>query len=163
MDKSYISIIEPIVFTASRLEVIANRYLFGPLEMTISSVKILRLLERKTKLTATEILEEIGGTKSNISQRLELLEKRGYIKKCHEKIQADKRKVSIELTQAGRKKLLKLYQHIKKTKLELEANFSKREIAQHYAFFKKLNELIEIKEEDFARCKCKNIFKNLSL
>lgn len=90
------------MFTASRLEVIANRHLFGPLKMTISSMKILRLLEKMDQLTPKEIMENIGGTKSNISQRLDLLEKRGYITKDNKKSD-DKRKVYVRLTVTGKK------------------------------------------------------------
>ncbi len=164
MNKSYYSIIEPVIFTASRLEAISNRYLFGPMEMTIASVKILRLLEKRAKLSPKEILEIIGGTKSNVSQRLDLLEKRGYVAKDQEKTATDKRKIFVKITPVGKKKLQELYKHLKKVKLEFESNFSKEEIGQHFIFFEKLNRLIEIKEQEFENCnKCKNIFKNLTI
>ena len=62
MANSYYSIIEPIIFTASRMEVTANRYIFGPIGMNIPSVKIMGLLCRKKIMTPKEIMELIGGT-----------------------------------------------------------------------------------------------------
>ena len=91
MEKSYYSIIEPIILTASQLEDFSNKYLFGPLGLTISSMKILLILNRKGKLTAKEIVKNVGGKKSNISQRLYLLEKKGYIKKYQMKDMKDGR------------------------------------------------------------------------
>lgn len=159
MNKSYYSIVEPVIFTASRLEVLSNRYLFGPMEMTVASVKILRLLDKHKKLTPKEILEKVGGTKSNISQRLELLQERGYIKKNHADSD-DKRSVFIEISLDGKKKIVELCKHLKKVKLEFESNFKKEEIEQHYIFFKKLNKLIDAKGKEFAECNHCKFFKN---
>ena len=160
MANSYYSIIEPIIFTASRMEVIANRYLFRPIGMNISSVKILNLLCRKKIMTPREIMELAGGTKSNISQRLDALEKKGYIK-TQKNIFNDKRKISVKLTLFGEKKLQEIKDNIKKVKLELESNFSRKEINQHFAFFDKLDKIINLKEKSFSKCKilCR---KNLS-
>jgi len=158
MANSYYSIIEPIIFTASRLEAIANRYIFSPIEMNISSVKIMGILCRKKIMTPKEIMEFVGGTKSNISQRLDSLEKKGYIKTHKNKIN-DKRKVLVELTALGRDKLKDLKSQLRKVKLELESNFTKKEIDQHFAFFKKLDTLVDISEKRFSEGKCKKLFQ----
>lgn len=160
MEKAYYSIIEPIILTASKLEVFSNKYLFGPLELTVSSMKILLILKRKGRQTAKEILRNVGGTKSNISQRLNLLEKKGYIKKYQMEDMKDGREIFIELTPNGKKKVAILYKHIKKFKLEFESTFSSQEISQHSAFFRKLSRLIEIREQQFSKHKSKNILKN---
>lgn len=152
MSKSYYSIIEPILFTACRLETIANRYLFGPKKMTVSTVKILRLLEKRGSLNSKDILEKIGGTKSNISQRLAFLEKKGYIK-TRRNVSTDKRKLFVKLTPLGKEKFEELKKHLRKVKLELESNFSKEEIQKHFDFFNKLNKFVDLKEKSFSRCK----------
>lgn len=154
MANSYYSIIEPIIFTASRLEVIANRCFFRPIEMNISNVKILGLLCRKKTMTAKEIMKLAGGTKSNISQRLDYLERKGFIK-TQKDVSGDKRKLLVKLTVSGRKKVLEIKENLKKIKLEMEAHFDPKEIKQHYAFFNKLNNLIDLKEKDLSRCNLK--------
>jgi DNA-binding MarR family transcriptional regulator len=152
MANSYYSIIEPIIYTASKLEAISNRYLFRPIGMNVSSVKLLGLLCKRKIMAPKEIMELIGGTKSNISQRLDFLEKKGYIK-THKNTSSDKRKLSVKLTPSGKRKLGELKKHLEKVKLELESNFNKHEIAQHFAFFNKLNNIINSKEKDFPKCK----------
>ncbi|MFZ2188669.1 MAG: transcriptional regulator [Candidatus Moraniibacteriota bacterium] len=151
MTDSYHSIIEPIIFTASRLEAIADRCLFRPIGINISSVKIMGLLCHKKIMTPKEILELAGGTKSNISQRLNFLEKKGYIK-TQKNTFDDKRKLSITLTPIGKAKLKEMQKHIHKVKLELESNFTKKEIEQHFAFFNKLNKLVNAEKKDFPKC-----------
>jgi DNA-binding MarR family transcriptional regulator len=152
MANAYYSIIEPIIFTASRLEVIANRSLFRPIGMNISSVKILNLLCKKKLMTPKEIMQLAGGTKSNISQRLDSLEKRGYIK-TQKNIFDDKRKMSVKLTLAGRKKLQEIKDKFEQVKLGLEANFDRKEILQHFAFFDKLNKIIDSEEKNLTKYK----------
>lgn len=160
MEKTYYSIIEPIIITAAQLEDFSNKYLFGPLSLTVSSMKILLILNRKGRLTAKEIIKNVSGKKSNISQRLNLLEKKGYIVRYKERNMKDKREFFIELTTEGRNRVKILYKHIRKFKLEFEANFSQKEIEQHFIFFKKLSKIIEIKDKEFTECKCKK-FLNL--
>jgi DNA-binding MarR family transcriptional regulator len=151
MADSYHSIIEPIIFTASRLEAIADRCLFRPIGINISSVKIMGLLCHKKTMTPKEILELAGGTKSNISQRLNFLEKKGYIK-TQKNTFDDKRKLSIKITPTGKAKLKEMHKHIHKVKLELESNFTKKEIEQHFAFFNKLNKIVSAEKKDFSKC-----------
>jgi len=150
MANSHYSIIEPVIYTASRLEVISNRYLFGPIGMNITSIKILGLINKKKAITPKDIMELIGGTKSNISQRLDFLEKKGFVK-TRKNTFSDKRKTLIALTPLGKKKLREMKSHLKKTSLELESNFSEEEIQQHFTFFNKLNKLIETKEKEFSK------------
>lgn len=152
MANSYYSIVEPIIFTASRLEVIANRYLFVPIEMNISSVKIMGLLCRRKIMTPKQIMELAGGTKSNISQRLDSLEKKGYVE-MRKNTGKDKRKVLVTLSPLGRKKLIEVQKKLKKVKLELESNFTREEIQKHFAFFDKLNKLVDSREKKFSQCK----------
>lgn len=160
MEKTYYSIIEPIIMTAAQLEDFSNKYLFGPLSLTVSSMKILLILNRKGRLTAKEIIKNASGKKSNISQRLNLLEKKGYIVRYKKRNMKDKREFFIELTAEGKKKVKILYKHIGKFKLEFEENFSQKEIEQHFAFFKKLSGIIELKDQEFAKYNCKK-FLNL--
>lgn len=103
-------------------------------------------------MTPKEIMKLVGGTKSNISQRIDSLEKRGYIE-THKHAFDDGRKMSVKLTIAGKEKIQEIKNHFKKVKLELESKFSQEEIRQHFEFFNKLNEIIDSEEKRFSPCK----------
>ena len=103
-------------------------------------------------MTPKQIIELIGGTKSNISQRLNSLEKKGYIK-MRKSTGKDKRMLFVELSPLGRKKLQEMKKHLNKVKLELESNFIREEIQKHFAFFDKLNKLVDSREKKFSQCK----------
>ena len=145
MAHSYFSIIEPIIFTASRLEAIANRRFFRPIGLNISSVKIMSLLLRKRSMSAKEIMELVGGTKSNLSQRLDFLEKRGYVE-TFKNSAGDKRLLLVRLTPQGKKKLNETQKQFRKVKLQIESLFTQKEIKQHFAFFDKLNKFVDSKK-----------------
>ncbi len=145
---------EPIIYTASRLEAISNRFVFEPLKISLSSVKILCVLEQRGPLTLKEILNFSGGTKSNASQRLTVLEKNGYVKRNRAKVQDDKRKVVIEITKKGLEKLALIDKRLKKANLHLIKNFSKKEQELFFEFFERINKIINREENNL-----KEIFK----
>jgi DNA-binding MarR family transcriptional regulator len=132
---------------ANRLENIASRYVFQPLGLSASSVKILGLLRHKRRATPGEILSCLGGTKSNISQRLRFLEKEGLIKRLPPRRAEDKRHVSIVLTAAGRRKLKIVSRHFSRSEMKLEEHFNLKEIQSHLKFFQKLHTVLNIKEK----------------
>lgn len=146
---AYYSIVEPIIMTAARMEVIANRLFFHSLDISVANVKILHVLCHQPDITPKEILELVGGTKSNISQRLDALEKKGLII-MKRQADHDKRKVQVQLTDQGKKKLQAIKVHIGKIKKELESHFTQKEIQQHFVFFKKLNRLLDSKDKNFS-------------
>ena len=142
---AYYSIIEPIMMTASRIEAVANRLFFHPLGTNISNLKILHIVCHKPGISPKEILFLFGGTKSNLSQRLGVLEKKKLII-IKKNINGDKRKISIKLTSQGTEKLKAIKVRINEIKADLESNFSSQEIDRHFAFFIKLNYLLDKKE-----------------
>lgn len=142
------SIVEPIIYTAMRLEGIANRFVFQPMGVSLSSVKILRILCCNREMTQQDILKLIGGTKSNISQRLDFLEKKKYIRRDYTKYKSDRRKVAVALTALGKAKLKEVDKRLRRSKLTLEQQFSPAEIEAHCKFFKKIHQIIDSKERD---------------
>ncbi len=139
-----------LMHIASRLENNANRYYFEPMGLSITYCRILCTLTGQTGSRPTEILQIIGGTKSNISQRLAVLEKRGFVKRHIEK-SGDKRNVRVELTEEGRKK----YQEIKTFMLKksdyIEQQFSADERRYLKTIIDKLNQLMDSHEERLAK------------
>lgn len=148
------TISDSIIGAAMRLEGIANKHIFSHIDITSASIKIMCvLLKCPSANTPGGILEAIGGTKSNISQRLAFLEKNGFIKRKHADAGSDKRKVTICLTPKGKKKLLEAEKLIQKANMYLEKHFTNEELASHFAFFKKLNDILN-KEEN--KCNLQN-------
>lgn len=139
----FLSPAEPLVLTAARLELIANRYFFAPLGMSFATVRIIHLLTKKGTLTPSELLQKIGGTKSNISQRLNLLEKEGFIRRTYASNDLDKRIVKVTLTPQGKVKMKAIEASSRKAKIELTKQFSPKELAEFKQFITKLNKILD--------------------
>lgn len=150
------TISDSIIRTAMRLENIANKHIFKHIDMTSASIKIMCIIAKCPDCnTPTKILELAGGTRSNISQRLDHLEKQGFIVRKHANNGSDKRQVNISLTSEGKTKLAHTEAWVKKANLYLEKYFTKEELAAHHAFFRKLNVILDTEE---ANKTCKIIY-----
>lgn len=139
-----------IIYIASRLEAVANRYVFAPQGLSSASVKIMGLLCCQQALTPSEILEKIGGTKSNISQRLNFLEKEGLIERTYAQYANDKRRVAIALTKKGNIILQEMRKRLKAAQISLESNFSQKELTEHRKFLEKINGILDMEEKELA-------------
>ena len=133
---------ETIIMTAVKLKTIANRFVFHPINMTNSRFRILRMLFERKRLTPSEILEFSGGTKSNVSQRLNFLERQGFIKRIYSG-KSDRRKVFVKLTLKGEKLVAKLFKRFEHSIKELENCFTKKELSNHFNFIAKLNNILD--------------------
>lgn len=102
-------------------------------------------------MTASALIETTGATKSNLSQRLSFLEKENYIIRTYASDKKDKRKITIKLTPAGKEIIADLEKRFKKAQISFEKKFSKKEIAQHLAFFKKLNTILDSGESELEK------------
>ncbi|MCC7357053.1 winged helix-turn-helix transcriptional regulator [Candidatus Uhrbacteria bacterium] len=95
------------------LENTAEKNIFTPHNLTMSTGKILMILSRINKATPSELIKATDCSKSNLSQRLITLKKAGLI--IHEKPQpdSDQRHNFITLTEKGRNQahaLLKIFE-----------------------------------------------------
>lgn len=146
------SVAKLIIFTAARLEQFANVYVFKPMGLTTTAVKIMGLLHFHGPLTPTDILKLIGGTKSNVTQRLNFLEKSGLVDRAApKKTSSDRRKKMIKLTAGGIKKLVLASELINKKSLDLEKCFNKKENGQFYEFLIRTNLLVNSVEEEYLK------------
>jgi|GEM_PF-1414211 len=137
------SIARLIIFTAARLEQFANAHILTPIGLNITAAKIMGLLYVHKKISPSDILEITGGTKSNITQRLNHLEKKGFIKRLiPESGGTDKRKILISLTRKGKNKFEEAHELINEKSLDFEKKFSQKENNLHYEFLKKINILL---------------------
>lgn len=144
-------ITSPIVLTSARLEAIADRFVFIPMETSLASVRILRILQQNGSMNPKKIMEFSGGTKSNVSQRLKYLEEKGHVTRKYASVPNDKRRVLVEITKDGIKHLDFIDRRLKKAQMKLIGYFSQEEIDQHLAFFEKINSIIDMQEKNLTK------------
>jgi DNA-binding MarR family transcriptional regulator len=142
-NKIYTTPTESIVCLAHRFESIANKYVFKPMGLSSSTMHILKLLKIHKELTASDIIEILNATKSNISQRLNFLENEGHIKRIYASDKTDKRKIKISLTVQGKKEIQNLENRFQKAQIELEEKFTQKELEQHRNFIVKINSILD--------------------
>jgi len=147
------SIVEPIILAATRMEAIANRYIFEPMGLTVASAKVLKMLARSPQgvLTPTELVHATGGTKSNISQRITFLEKKGLLQRTAG-TGFDRRQVAVQLTRAGKAKVIEIKKRAEQPSANLAKCFTAKEIAAQLAFFQKLDQVLNRCEKDLKTC-----------
>ena len=139
------SIPESILRTAARIKTLSDRFVFNPVGMTTSTFRILNLLyeSKNNSLTPGELLKFSGGTKSNMSQRLNFLEKQDYIKRVGGKGGEDRRKVFVELTSKGKSLVKNINTRTARVKNRLERDFPKQEINQYFDFIAQVNQFLD--------------------
>lgn len=143
--------IAPIICLAHRFESIGNKYIFKPMGLSHTSIHILKLLERDKRLTSSDLIKITNASKSNMSQRLSFLEKEGYITRSYAKDSKDKRKIFIQITENGKKKITAIEKRIKQAQISFEKKFTKEELLHHKEFFKKLSSVLDSGENELEK------------
>jgi len=147
MKKVPLSIAESIVMVGVRLRTIANRFVFSPAGITSSQFRILRMLCCDGSKRPSDIMKFAGGTKSNVSQRLNSLEKDGLIRRLAPKQGEDRRNVMIEATPKGEQMIENLLGRFQKSTDALNSKFTDEEIKALFAFLNKLNRVLDENEK----------------
>jgi DNA-binding MarR family transcriptional regulator len=142
---------ESIVCLAHRFEAIANKYVFKPMGLSSISMKILKLLKIHGTLTASEMIETLDATKSNLSQRLNFLEKENLIIRSYASDKKDKRKIMIKLTKHGEKVIDGLEKRFHKAQISLEEKFSESELNQCQKFIAKVHQILDCEEKELEK------------
>lgn len=137
------NISDPIIRMSMRLQKITQQNILDKIGLSSVSVKILFIIDSTPIISSSDILHVIGGTRSNISQRLSFLEKKGYIARDQKPSETDKRVIHIFLTPLGKKKVLSIKQWITKANICIEKYFTPEELAAHRDFFIKLNTVLD--------------------
>jgi DNA-binding MarR family transcriptional regulator len=94
-------------------------------------------------MTPTQITKVFDCTKSNLTQRLNLLEKNGLVRRVRPSTKADGRTVRIAITDAGKSKIDEAIQLLRKHGALLEKHFSDEEKKACHDFLKKVNQIID--------------------
>jgi len=131
-----------IGLTSVRLEMIAERLIFKPLKLTSASFRILAVIGKLDGITPKEILGYLGGTKSNITQRLNYLKRLSLVEMTKPE-SGDRRQVKVSLTAQGRASLSKISASIDHNQLHFEKFFTPSELKGFFAFIVKLNEKLD--------------------
>jgi DNA-binding MarR family transcriptional regulator len=139
-------LVQQLVLTATRLESHVNRHYFEPMDLSTTYCRIICMLAENEGLTPTEILRQIGGTKSNISQRLDVLENKGYAQRHTPKI-GDKRNIQVRLTDQGRDKYRQLMDFVSEKSKTLELQFTPEEKTHMFSILEKLNVIMDQKDD----------------
>ena len=145
---------EDFIFIGEKIESMANKCIFHPMGLSLSSMRILGYLHNKKVTTAKELILLTGKSKSNITQRLNILEKNGLITRSKSISSKDKRETILKITDLGKTQVKKAMKEIEKFHLANEKIFSKKEIITHIKFMKKLMTFLDEQEVKF-----KNIYR----
>lgn len=149
--------VSPILHAATRIERLSDRLIFEPLDLSFTAFKILKYLSVAGPSSPGSMLECLGGTKSNLSQRLGTLERKGLVERLPSKSGSDRRFVAFALTASGKRKLRTVETRAEKEGIRLSGYFSKSEITTHAAFFRKLLSLLDQAESSgCTECDPKN-------
>lgn len=125
--------------SALRLEAMAERFIFKPFNLSSASFRILALMIKVPEITPTEIMAYLGGTKSNVTQRLNFLIRSGLIE-TKRIAGGDKRRIVAKMTPAGRLVFKKINRYMDKNKIHVERFFTSVELENFYKFISKLNQ-----------------------
>lgn len=90
-----------LIHLVHRFEHAADTCFFAPHGLSMSTGRILMCLYHGGEQTPTELTHLIGGKKSNMTQRISMLKKAGYVA-LKEGVSGDRRRVYLELTEKGR-------------------------------------------------------------
>jgi DNA-binding MarR family transcriptional regulator len=142
------SIFKQIVMTGARLEALANRHLFGPLGLSSTTLSILHALSVRPHTAPSDLIREFSCTKSNITQRLNLLQKHGWILRSHSISGKDRRKIGIVLTPSGIQKLEDARKALKSHGALLERHLNGDEKTGCHLFLKKINSILDHYEHE---------------
>lgn len=144
---------EDFIFIGEKIESMANKHIFAPMNTTLSSMRLLGYINSQKNTTAKMLIELSGKSKSNITQRLNVLEKNGLVRRIKDTKSKDKRETFLKITPRGKSKVQEALKKIKKFHLSKMDFFTQKEIENHIKFMKKLS--IFLDRED---AKLKEVF-----
>lgn len=141
---------EKIMYSATRIEAHTNKHIFEPFGITTSGFKILHIIHEFKDATPSQIMNMIGGTKSNITQRINYLVKQKYVKKVSENSSLlDKRKTIIRMTDYGQKKYKEIQKIVNENSFILEKLLTSTEKKHLNSLFNKIILLLDEYEKQY--------------
>ena len=139
--------LELIHLLGHKMESIADRFIYRPMKLSSINAKILFIASRRQAVTPGELMQLTNSSKSNISQRLNVLEKEGLVKRHHASTARDGRVMEIMITEHGREKLREINKYLTKAKICLDKRFTQEELRANIAFLQKLLDFLSAQEK----------------
>ncbi len=136
------SLLRRLAMTAARMEVHAHKFIFEPFNLTMIGAKIMFIIKKYGPLKPTDFLRFVGGTISNLTQRINLLERNGYITRSAS--DDDGRSVILKLTPKGDQLLNTLITTADKHISEFEKQLTPEEIKVFQNILDKLNGMLDV-------------------
>jgi len=127
-----------LVFTAMRMERMADNSIFKPLNLTTASFRILMTLKEMGPQSPSGIMDYLGGTKSNVTQRLNYLAKKKLVTLIHG-AEKDKRRSLVSITDLGAKQIKDACKLFEQKDLHIENYFTTKEMQDFLRLIRKLN------------------------
>lgn len=127
-----------LVFSAMRMEALADRFMLKPLGLTTASFRILMILDKFGPQAPSDIIELLGSTKSNLAQRLNVLSRHSLIELKHGAGE-DKRRASARITALGLSRLSSARALFNKHHLHIENFFTPKEMQNFLHLLRQLN------------------------
>lgn len=127
-----------LVYSAMRMEKMADNSIFKALDLTSSSFRILMMLKEMGPQSPSDIMDALGGTKSNVTQRLNYLVKKRLVTLTHG-AEKDKRRATASISELGLERLKDTYKLFKQKDLHIENYFTNKEMQDFLALLRKLN------------------------
>jgi len=128
---------------ALRFMNIIEKKALKPYNVSIISGKIMLVIVHFNKISQSEIANYVYTSNSNLSQRLDFLEKEGLIIRISDGDKKDKRKVIISPTEKGEELFWEVYGKVKAIKKKVLDNFSKEELEAHIKFVAKMSNILD--------------------
>lgn len=139
-------------------ETLIEKHGLKPLDLSLITIRILVIISGQKQIYQNEILQFVPTTAANLSQRLVQMEKNKWIKRILESNKADRRKVYIQITPAGRKLAKKAIKRILIIKTMLSQGISQKEMDQFMLTMQKYSANAD-KVEQILVGKNEDIFK----
>lgn len=139
--------LKPEAITA-RLASLLERRVLKKHKISIMNLRILYIILALKETTQSRILKYLYTSAPNVSQRIEWLLKKGYIKQKKEKDPKDRRKKKYIITSKGRKKTIQAARDVQKFKMQWAKHFTPKESAQVFKYYYKLSKILDRMEKE---------------
>lgn len=129
--------------TAIRFMNIIEKIALKPYNISMISGRIMLVIVHFKKISQSEIAEYVLTSNSNLSQRLNFLEKKGLIVRSFAGDKNDKRKVMISPTKKGEELFWEIFEKVADIKEKILNNFTKEELEGHAKFGLKMSKILD--------------------
>lgn len=134
-----------MIALANAAERIADKGLFSQFGLSATTGGVLLMVNMFPETTPTDVMKRFGCTRSNVTQRLDKLEKMKLLKRMANK-GSDKRSVSLQLTPSGKKTAGILWEKVQNRATQVESVMKSAEIESLHGMFDRIEAFLKQSE-----------------